>query len=92
MHHFRGKLLEGNQSRLDPANVYIDFPHPATGGPVQDWSGYLVVASESDVQPGVTYTLRLEDGRSGGLKIDRTAPDDDSGKFRAFFAGDGPLQ
>ena len=50
MHHFRGTLLEGNQTRLDPANVYIDFPQPATGGPVHEWSGYLLVASESDVR------------------------------------------
>lgn len=92
MHHFRGTLLEGNQTRLDPANVYIDFPQPATAGPVQEWSGYLLVASESEVLAGVTYTLRLVDGRSGGLKIDRVAPDDDSDKFRAFFVGAGSLQ
>jgi hypothetical protein len=92
MHHFRGKLLEGDRICLDPANVYIDFPQPATGGPVEEWSGYLLVATESNVRPGVTYTLRLVDGRSGGLTIESVAPDGDSDKFRAFFKGSDPLR
>ena len=25
MHHFRGKLLQGADTRLDPANVYIQY-------------------------------------------------------------------
>jgi hypothetical protein len=25
MHHYRGKLFQGDKVRLDPANVYIDF-------------------------------------------------------------------
>jgi hypothetical protein len=91
MHHFRGKLLDGDRTRLDPANVYIQFHHPAASGPVEGWNGYLLVPSEGDVAPGVTYTLTLGDGRSGRLRIDHLAPDD-SGKFRAFFVGEGALQ
>ena len=91
MHHFRGKLLDGDQTRLDPANVYIQFHHPTASGPVEGWNGYLLVASEADVDPDVTYTLTLGDGRSGSLRVDHLAPDD-SGKFRAFFVGEGPLQ
>lgn len=92
MHHFRGKLLEGDRVRLEPANVYVDFPQPTTGGAVQEWSGYLLVASEAAVRTGVSYTLRLMDGRAGGLKIDRLAPEEDSDKFRAFFSGESPLE
>ncbi|MBX6315569.1 MAG: hypothetical protein IRY99_22045 [Isosphaeraceae bacterium] len=89
MHHFRGKLLEGNRIHLDPANVYIQY-HSTPGGSRQGWYGYLLVASETDVEPGGVYTLKLEDGRSGLLQIDRLAPDP-SGKIRATFVGDGPL-
>jgi hypothetical protein len=89
MHHFRGKLREGEVTRLDPANVYIHFQPAKTGGHDQAWYGYLLVASQGDVEPG-TYTLSLEDGRSGSLRIDRLEPDD-SGKHRAIFVGEGPL-
>jgi hypothetical protein len=91
MHHFRGKLLDGDQTRLDPANVYIQFHHTAAGGPVEGWNGYLLIAAESDVELGLTYTLTLGDGRSGNLRVDHLALDD-TGKFRAFFVGEGPLQ
>ena len=53
------------------------------------WYGYLLVASESEIEPG-TYTLALEDGRSGTIRIDRLDPDD-SGEFHAVFVGEGPL-
>jgi hypothetical protein len=91
MHHFRGRLLDGDTTRLDPANVYIQFHHITASGPAQGWNGYLLVASETDLEPGGAYTLVLMDGRSGSLRIDHLAPDD-SGKYRAFFAGEGPLQ
>ena len=89
MHHYRGKLLQGGQARLDPANVYVQF-HTTGGGQNQGWYGYLVVASETDVQPGGEYTLKLSDGRSGDLRIEAISADD-SGKFRAKFFGEGPL-
>ena len=93
MHHFRGRLLEGKRARLDPANAYVHFHHPTAAGPVDGWNGYLLVASEADVEPGGSYTLSLVDGRSGDLRIDHLAPaPDDSGKYRAFFIGEGPLQ
>ena len=91
MHHFRGRLLDGDQTRLDPANVYIQFHHTTPSGPAQGWNGYLLAASETDLEPGGTYRLVLMDGRSGSLQIDHLAPDD-SGKNRAFFAGVGLLQ
>jgi hypothetical protein len=89
MHHFRGKLLQGDVTRLDPANVYIQY-RTNEGGQSQGWYGYLSVASEMDVEPGGAYTLTLTDGRSGGLRIETVSPDD-SGKFRASFFGDGSL-
>ena len=89
MHHFRGTLLHGAETRLDPANVYIQYrateDHSGHG-----WYGYLLVASETDVEPGGTYTLRLSDGRSGELQIETVSPDD-SGKLRATFFGEGAL-
>ena len=90
MHHFRGKLLEGDRARLDPANVYIQFHHPTASGPVEGWSGYFLVANEADLETGGTFTVRLMDGRAGNLQIERVAPDD-SGKYRAYFIGDGLL-
>jgi hypothetical protein len=90
MHHYRGKLLQGDKVRLDPANVYIDFR--STGvDPASGWTGYLLVGSDKDVVPGETYTLQLEDGRSGELRIDTFAPDD-SDKLRALFVGQGPMK
>jgi hypothetical protein len=89
MHHLRGKLREGDEVRLDPANVYIHYQSTQAGGQVMGWYGYLLVASEADVEPG-TYTLSLEDGRSGTIRIDRLDADD-SGKYRAVFVGEGPL-
>ena len=91
MHHFRGRLLEAGSPRLDPANVYIQYHHPAEGGAKEGWSGYLLVASEADLELGGTYTLTLADGRAGDLRVDRLAPDD-SGSFRAFIRRPGPLR
>jgi hypothetical protein len=89
MHHYRGKLFQGDKVRLDPANVYID--HGSTGVDARSaWSGYLLVASEKEVVLGGTYTLKLEDGRAGELRIDKFAPDD-SDKVRATFVGEGSL-
>ncbi len=89
MHHFRGKLFQGDKLCLDPANVYIDYQatqvEAATG-----WSGYVLVGSENDVVPGGIYTLKLEDGRAGQLRIDTLKPDD-SDKVRATFVGAGSL-
>ena len=90
MHHYRGMLFQGDKVRLDPANVYIDFR--STGADTASgWTGYLLVGSDKDVVPGETYTLRLEDGRSGELRIDTFAPDD-SDKVRALFVGQGPMK
>lgn len=89
MHHFRGKLREGDEVRLDPANVYVHTQSAKAGGHEMGWYGYLLVASGGVVEPG-TYTLALEDGRAGTIRIDRLDPDD-SGKYRAIFVGEGPL-
>ena len=89
MHHFRGKLFQGDKLCLDPANVYIDY-QSTQGGESSNWSGYLLVKSEKDVVPGGTYTLKLEDGRAGKLRIDTLTPDD-SDKVRAMFVGEGSL-
>ena len=90
MHHFRGRLFQGNEIRLDPANVYIDYGS-AGGEAASEWSGYLLIESEKDVVVGGTYTLRLVDGRAGELRIDTIAPDD-SGKVRAMFVGAAALK
>lgn len=89
MHHFRGKLLKGVETRLDPANVYIEY-RTTEGDQAQGWDGYLLLASETDVESGGTYTLKLMDGRSGQLRIDTFSPDE-SGKVRATFFGEGSL-
>ncbi len=90
MHHFRGTLLEGSETRLAPANVYVQFHHASSMGPAPGWNGYLLVESEEDVEPGETYTLTLVDGRTGNLRVDHFVPDED-GKQRAIFNGEGPL-
>jgi hypothetical protein len=89
MHHFRGKLFQGDKLCLDPANVYIDY-HSTEVDVTTKWSGYLLVGSEKDVVPGDIYTLKLVDGRTGQLQIDSLTPDD-SDKVRAMFVGEGPL-
>lgn len=90
MHHFRGRLFQGDKVHLDPANVYLDYGATA-GEAASEWSGYLLVESETDVVPGGTYTLKLMDGRAGELRIDKIAPDD-SGKVRAMFTGGTALK
>ena len=35
MHHFRGKLRDGDRTLLDPANVYIEYDHDTASGPEQ---------------------------------------------------------
>ncbi len=89
MHHFRGKLFQGDKLCLDPANVYIDY-NSTKGDAASAWSGYLLVESEKDVLPGGIYTLKLEDGRAGKLRIDTLTPDE-SDKVRAMFVGAGSL-
>ncbi len=89
MHHFRGKLFQGDRLSLDPANIYIDY-HETAADVTTAWSGYLLVGTEKDVVPGVIYTLKLEDGRAGQLRIETLKPDD-SDKVRAMFVGTGPL-
>lgn len=72
-HHYRGKLLQGEKVRLDPANVYIDIG--STGGDAPTaWSGYLLVESEKELEAGGTYTLRLVDGRAGELRNQPVCP------------------
>ena len=88
MHHFRGKLFQGDKVCLDPANVYIDYQSEVDV--TSNWSGYLLVKSEKDVVPGGIYKLKLEDGRAGELRIDTLTPDD-SDKIRAIFVGEGSL-
>lgn len=90
MHHYRGKLFQGDKVRLDPANVYIDFRSTGTDT-TSGWTGYLLVESDNDVVPGDTCTLQLVDGRSGELRIDTFAPDD-SDKVRAVFVGQGSMK
>jgi hypothetical protein len=83
MHHFRGRLRDGDKTRLDPANVYVEYRDDG-------WDGYILVSSQRDVEPGKAYSLTLVDGRSGMLRVDNLTPED-SGMFRASFVGDGPL-
>ena len=63
----------------------------AFSAPSQGGIRLMLVATDKDVVPGETYTLRLEDGRSGELRIDSFAPDD-SDKVRALFVGQGPMK
>jgi hypothetical protein len=64
MHHFRGKLFQGDKLCLDLVNTYIDFDSTEVDV-TSKWSGNLLVKSENDVVPGGTYTLKLEDGWAG---------------------------
>jgi hypothetical protein len=89
MHHFRGKLFQGDKLCLDPANTYVEYG-PTAASLTSEWSGYLLVGSEKDVVPGGIYTLKLEDGRAGKLQIGTLTPDD-SDKVRAMFVGEGSL-
>jgi hypothetical protein len=89
MHHFRGKLFQGDTLCLDPANTYINYDSTEVDV-TSKWSGYLLVKSEKDLVPGGIYTLKLEDGRAGQLRIDSLTPDD-SDKVRAMFIGEGAL-
>ena len=89
MHHFRGKLFQADELCLDPANVYIDYDSTEVDV-TSKWSGYLLVKSVKDVVLGGIYTLKLEDGRAGQLRIDTLNPDD-SDKVRAMFVGEGSL-
>ena len=89
MHHFRGELFQGDKVCLEPANAYIDYDSTEVDV-ASKWSGYLLVASEKDVAPGGTYTLKLVDGRAGQLRIDTLMPDD-SDKVRAMFVSEGSL-
>lgn len=89
MHHFRGKLFQGAEARLDPANVYVQY-HTVANDQGPGWYGYLLVPSETAIEPGRTYTLELADGRSGQLQIDAISADE-SGGFRATFCGEGSL-
>ena len=90
MHHYRGRLLQADKVRLDPANVYIDFDSTGAGTAL-GWTGYLLVESDKDVVPGETYALQLVDGRSGELRIDSFASND-SDKVRAVFVGQGSMK
>jgi hypothetical protein len=89
MHHVRGKLFQGDKPCLDPANVYVDYDSTDVDV-TSKWYGYVLVRSDKDVVPGGIYTLKLEDERSGQLRIDTLTPDD-SGKFRAMFESEGSL-
>ena len=89
MHHFRGKLFQGDKLSLDPANVYIDYDSTEVDV-TSKWPGHLLVGSNKEVVPGGSYTLKLEDGRAGQLRID-TVTLDDSDKIRAILVGEGPL-
>ena len=80
MHHLRGKLREGDEVRLDPANVYIHFQSAKAGGQVMGWYGYLLVASEGEVEPG-TYSLGIVpsamlSSNNGNTLAARTRPAD----------------
>ncbi len=89
MHHFRGRLFQGDKLCLDPANIYIDY-HAKEVDAAPGWSGYLLVAADKGVVPGGIYTLKLEDGRTGKLRINASEPDE-SGKVRAMFVGEESL-
>ncbi len=73
MHHYRGRLFQADKVRLDPANVYIDS-RSTTVDAGSGWSGYLLVASENEVVRGGTYTLKLEDGRTGAVSDRNVRP------------------
>lgn len=91
MHHFRGTLTDGGSPVLDPANVYIEYLGPQDGTR-SNWNGYLLVPEGHPLQPGVVYTLSLEDGRSGDLVVNRFDPDPDApGRLRAIFFSETPL-
>jgi hypothetical protein len=79
----------GDKLFLDPANAYVDYELTEVDVTLK-WSGYLLVRSDKDVIPEGTFTLKLEDGRAGQLRIDALTPDD-SGKVRAMFVSDGSL-
>ncbi len=89
MHHFRGKLFQGDRLCLDPANAYVNYDSTEVDV-TSNWSGYLLVKSTKDVVPGGIYTLKLEDGRAGKLRIDALTADE-SDKVRAMFVGEGIL-
>ena len=76
MHHFRGKLLDGNRVHLSPANAYVHFNEHATSGPVRHWNGYVLVDSETALDPGGLDSRGLDSRRldPGGLHSPRLHP------------------
>lgn len=83
--------MEGTQVQLDPVSALIQFHHTAASNNNEpSWYGYLQIRSETDIALGNSYTLHLEDGRSGTLRIDEICADS-PGKLRAIFVGNGPL-
>jgi hypothetical protein len=90
MNHFRGRLLDGGEVRLDPADVFIQV-HGRQDGAVTRWNGYLRLKPDAGLEPGDAFTLRLEDGRAGELRIDHVDPDGPD-RLRAVFDGVGPLR
>ena len=74
MHHFRGKLFQGDKVCLDPANVYIDYQSTEVDLTTK-WSGYLLVGSEM-MCSGDIYTLKLVTAHQKFSCIDKFAPDD----------------
>jgi hypothetical protein len=89
MHCFRGTLKVGGRPRPGPARAFVQFREAAGGGGA-GWYGYLLVGSEGEVEPGGPYTLHLEDGRAGAIRVDAVTPEG-SGRYRAVFVGVGPL-
>jgi hypothetical protein len=51
----------------------------------------MLVKSDNAVVSGGTYTLKLEDGQAGKLRIDSFTAEE-SEKFRAMFVGEGSLR
>ena len=71
MHHFRGKLLQGDVARLDPGNVYIQY-RTNEGDQGQGWYGYLLVASViSQVSHDWGAELRYENTAPLGTRTNR---------------------
>jgi hypothetical protein len=88
VHCFRGTLREGGRIRLDHTGAFVQFRDAA--GDEKGWYGYLLVGAAGDVEPGGPYTLHLEDGRAGTIRVEAVTAEP-SGRFRAVFVGVGPL-
>jgi hypothetical protein len=86
---FRGDVYKAGQLYLSGVTGSIQQPSP--GSDFLTWSGSFVVPGNACPPPGDDYELRLDDGRSGAMRILVVTPNIHLQPV-AHFELNGPLQ